>query len=213
MAPMAPPGGAMGVTVGPEILGRYAAEAGFSGDDLTIAIAVALAESGGRSDSVSPVNPKDGSRDYGHWQINDKAHAALFTQYPRWGYGPDNARMAYAVWQGSGWKAWTTYNSGAYRAHMEAAARGAANPSLPTQQGETETVMAPWLQAITNGVLQIAQSVFKAGAWMADPHNWVRASLVGLGGALVVGALVIVAKPVVAPIVAPAVKKVQKVVA
>lgn len=207
MAPMPPPGGGTtGQTVSPEILGRWAADAGFSGDDLVIAVAVALAESGGRSDAVGTNG--DGTRDYGAWQINDRAHADLFDRFPQWGYGPDNARMAHAVWAASGWSAWTTYKNGKYRAFMDQGRQGAANPNLPTQQGNVDTVVAPWLQGLANGVLQIAQAVFKGGAWAANPHNWVRASLVGLGGALVVGALVIVAKPVVDPAIKVAKKAV-----
>lgn len=91
-------------------IAAYASAAGFTGNDLSIAVAVCLAESGGRTNATN--HNSDGSTDYGLWQINS-VHADLLSQ-GSWSDPADNARMAHAVWQSSGWGAWTTYKSGAY---------------------------------------------------------------------------------------------------
>jgi hypothetical protein len=95
-----------------------AAGAGFSGPQLVTAVAVGLAESGGRSDALG-LN-SDGSRDRGPWQINDRAHpdvsdACAFDP-------PCAAQAAYAISiHGSDWWPWTTYASGKYRQFVPAA--------------------------------------------------------------------------------------------
>lgn len=94
----------------------------FSGKDLDIAVAVALAESGGRTDAHY-VGPRDDS--YGLWQINmlggmgperrQKFHLGSNSDL----FKPStNARVAYAIFKGSGWSAWATYTSGAYKDHL-----------------------------------------------------------------------------------------------
>lgn len=90
--------------------------AGFDDKNLATAIAVALAESGGDRDAISITN------DYGLWQINKRAHAKLFTQY-QWNREADNAKMAKAVWDGAGWKAWTVWKTGAYLRYKARAER------------------------------------------------------------------------------------------
>lgn len=100
-------------------ISTYASRAGFSGDDLKIAVAVALAESGGNPQSHN-ITPPDNS--YGLWQINMygtlgparratyglASNDALFDP-------ATNARVAHGVFKASGWKAWTTYTRGTYK--------------------------------------------------------------------------------------------------
>lgn len=100
-------------------IGQYAKGAGFSGDDVDIAVAVAMAESGGNTTSHNTTPPDDS---YGLWQINMygalgparrkafglKADADLFDPVV-------NARAAKSVKDGSGWDAWTTYTTGKYK--------------------------------------------------------------------------------------------------
>lgn len=109
-----------------EIAGA-AQQAGFTGQDLVIAVAVAFAESSGETTQVHPND--DGSTDYGLWQINT-VHGSLLNQGDK--FNPiDNARMAYTVWRDSGWGAWTTYNTGAYLPYMARAQLAAGNPVSP----------------------------------------------------------------------------------
>jgi hypothetical protein len=96
-------------------IASYAYQAGFRGADLVIAVAVAFAESGGNPSAINTTNA-NGSRDYGLWQINS-VHSDLLAS-GSWSNPADNARMAYSVWKGSGWRAWASYNSGSYRSHL-----------------------------------------------------------------------------------------------
>jgi LysM repeat protein len=70
-----------------------------------IAAEIAMAESGGRQFAHSPTN------DFGYWQINGGHGPALATYNPI-----GNARAAIAIsGNGSSWRPWTTYVTGAYR--------------------------------------------------------------------------------------------------
>ena|SRR5215471_18236812 len=83
-------------------------QAGGNPAQANMASAIAMAESGGR-DVVSPPNT-DGSLDRGYWQINS-SHGSQSTLDPL-----GNARAAIAISSnGTNWKPWVTFNSGAYR--------------------------------------------------------------------------------------------------
>lgn len=97
--------------------------AGFSGVDLTVAVAIAFAESGGDPRAHNP-RPPDNS--YGLWQINMIGglgparrkqfnlpnNEALFDP-------ATNARVAYAIYKARGSFAdWSTYNNKSYKRYM-----------------------------------------------------------------------------------------------
>lgn len=105
------------------------AKAGFSGEDLRIGVAVALAESGGNA--LARHENTNGSVDYGLWQINS-IHAGIL-RVGTWTNSYDNAIMAYKVWReaGSSWTPWVTYNSGAYAKYMSAASEAQDAPVNP----------------------------------------------------------------------------------
>lgn len=108
----------------------YAYQAGFRGQALTVATAVALAESGGRPRAHNPV-PPDNS--YGLWQIN--MLGALGPERRRafhlGGNGElfdprANARAAFAISrQGRSFGPWSTYTNGAYRRFLGPARQAA----------------------------------------------------------------------------------------
>jgi hypothetical protein len=182
---------------------QWAVQGGFGGlvtevtgaasgeDTVTVATAIGLAESSGNPDVTH--HNADGSVDYGVWQINDKAHEPLFVQFPQW-WTVTNADMAFQVYQeaGNSFKPWTTFTSGAYKLHMPAAAAARGQAGAPTAQGQVVT-NNPLVNA-TNGLLGIAQKVFSAGTWLSSRQNWGRVAFVALGGAALVGALVIIAR-------------------
>jgi len=103
-------------------IGQYAILAGFSDQNaLTVAIAIALAESSGQI-AVTHKN-MDGSTDYGLWQINSVhssySPARLLT--PLY-----NAQAAYNIsGSGSNWNPWTTYTTGVYQKFLSEARNGA----------------------------------------------------------------------------------------
>lgn len=104
-------------------LRQLVTSAGFTGKDVDIAVAVILAESGGNPRAHNAVPPDDS---YGLFQVN-MLGALGPDRRKRYGlkantdlYDPaTNARVAYGIFKGSGWKAWTTYTRGAYKKYME----------------------------------------------------------------------------------------------
>lgn len=113
----------------PSEIADVAAAAGFSGDALVTAVAVALAESGGRPDAIGDRNrPHTGCTSRGLWQINTCPGRDANDPIRR-GRTPDaladpatNAAAAFAISRrGTSWQPWTTYRTGAYRTHLPAA--------------------------------------------------------------------------------------------
>lgn len=104
---------------------QHAANAGFTGDDLDIAVAVALAESGG---DPKKHNPKPPDNSYGLWQINmlgdmgpERRKRFGLTSNDQLFDPATNARAAYSIFKTQGWeKGWTTYKSGKYKSFMPA---------------------------------------------------------------------------------------------
>lgn len=100
-------------------LQSYASNAGFSGDDLNTACAVALAESSGNPGAVGDLNVTPGGS-IGLWQVNLKAHPEYTADQLK---DPQtNANAAYAIYQAAGdaFTPWTTFNTGAYLAYVPA---------------------------------------------------------------------------------------------
>jgi hypothetical protein len=115
----------------PAQVSYYAQNAGFTGQALITAVAIALAESSGNSNVYNPETtagapPGEGS--YGLWQIylNDHPEYAGVNLYDP----QTNANAAFALYSAAGgFTPWTTYNSGAYQAYLIPAASAA--PSIP----------------------------------------------------------------------------------
>lgn len=97
-------------------IAQLAWDAGFRGEDHSIAVALTVPESGRNPEAISPINA-DGSQDRGLLQINS-VH----------GYDPDrllepayNMAAAREVWERQGWGAWTAYRNGLHRPSLDAA--------------------------------------------------------------------------------------------
>jgi hypothetical protein len=103
---------ATSVSGGPRLgvaqIGEVAAQAGFSGEGLAMAIAVALAESGG--DPLATDYDRNGTVDRGLWQINS-VHSAYSAACD---YAPSCAAgAAYQISDGGrDWGPWVTYQHG-----------------------------------------------------------------------------------------------------
>jgi hypothetical protein len=199
-------------------LADAAFRAGWRGQDLIVAVAVGLAESGG---NPAARNTSGGADSRGVWQINVAAGA-----HPEYAdrnlYDLDtNAAAAFEIWKAHGWGPWQAHNNGAYLLRMPAAlaaveARGlnkigaaASDAASAAAAGAFGGVGIGALSDAAHNIpgadaLSAARSglaiVWKAGAWMADPHNWLRVVQVAVGGGLIIGGIVIVARPVLEPI-------------
>jgi len=145
-------------------IASLARSAGFSGGDVPIAVAVALAESGGDPKSHNPT-PPDNS--YGLWQINMLGSMGP-DRRKRFGiasndalYDPaTNARAAYSIWKESGWKAWTTYTRGTYKKYLDSNDTGSASPATSTSGG-------PGLDPVGSAINAFGDTIFKGFANIA----------------------------------------------
>jgi hypothetical protein len=110
----------------------YAAKAGFTGADLDIAVAVALAESGGNTEAHNSKPPDDS---YGLWQINmlgamgpDRRKRFGLTSNQQLFDPATNARVAYGIWKSQGWdKGWTTYGTKNFKDFLDLVKKGKAD--------------------------------------------------------------------------------------
>lgn len=111
----------------PEQIALCASKAGFTGTNLVIAVAIALAESNGNALAIGDAQ-LDPYRSYGLWQINSHAHPNLIglpANPSKW-YDPFvNAKFAWKVSNGgSNWKPWSVYIHGTYNSRLTAAKAG-----------------------------------------------------------------------------------------
>jgi hypothetical protein len=115
-------------------IAALARQAGFRGEDLTTATAVALAESGGRADAVGDTSLQNGTwgPSVGLWQIR-----SLHEQRGTGGVRDElanrdpatNARHARAIASTErGWRHWSVVLHGTYRAHLSEARRASGVP-------------------------------------------------------------------------------------
>jgi len=110
-------------------IAQLAAAAGFSGDDLATAVAIALAESGGNPKAYNPetaARAPEGQGSYGLWQIFLKAHPEFAGQDLT--DPATNAAAAFSVYSAAGqsFTPWSTFGNGAYQTYLSQA-QGAVN--------------------------------------------------------------------------------------
>jgi hypothetical protein len=106
---MAPPTAQRRLTAN-QIAG-YARAAGFAGDDLATAVAVALAESSGDTHARAPSGCC-----HGLWQIHARAHNEAITDLWDPAY---NARVAHRIWtRAGGWGPWEAYTRGLHTRYL-----------------------------------------------------------------------------------------------
>jgi hypothetical protein len=117
-------------TISAQQIAQHAYNAGFRGDALTTAVAVALAESHGDTGIHGDVNLQTGAwgPSVGLWQIRslNPGHGTAVEQALRNATAnadpATNARHAYAISrQGTNFGPWSTYTSGAYRGYLDRA--------------------------------------------------------------------------------------------
>lgn len=162
----------MGV-ISPTQIASAAASAGIPRDKLAVAVAIALAESGGDTNAY---NGKGMDDSYGLWQIN-MIGAMGPVRRQQFGIGSNqelfnpaiNARaMAFISAQGKNWTPWTTYTRGTYLTHMgraNEAVKGVGTvPSLPgiPSLGDLTSVNKA-LKTLTSPIMWTRVGMFAAG--------------------------------------------------
>jgi Lysozyme like domain len=208
----------------PAEVAQYASAAGFRDQELVIAVAIALAESGaapvGGSGGNANAHNDRGEDSRGLWQINVSSSANPDLKGMNLYDPATNAKAAMIIKQRQGWMAWSVFRpdrgakyllfmpkAGVAVQSMSTRFRTSDNPlndplGAGTDVVESSEVLADAGRAIGQGVSLAA----KAGTFLMDPQNWLRIVYVGVGVAMIVGGLLIIAKPVVQPAVDVAAK-------
>lgn len=135
----------------------YARSAGFNGTGLTMAIAVALAESGGDPNAQGQNRNGQGvvtSVDRGLWQINSVYHPEVSDQCA---YNPGCAAgAAFNISQrGLNWRPWSTFINGSYKQYMSrasVAASGTGGNVVSPNQNTKGTAPSSTANSLTNVV-------------------------------------------------------------
>lgn len=136
-------------------IASLASGAGWVGNDVNIAVAVALAESSGNPHDHNSKPPDDS---YGLWQINMlgsmgparrkqfnlKSNSDLFDP-------ATNARVAHGIWAEHGWQPWTTYTHGIYKQFM--------NGSDASTASDTVTATPPDTSGNNGGLFGIGSAI------------------------------------------------------
>jgi tape measure domain-containing protein len=118
-------------------LKALAMAAGFNDRDASIMAAIAMAESGGRSNAHNN-NAATGDNSYGLWQVNMLGRMGP-QRRQAFGIGSNealfdpavNASAARKVFESQGFGAWSVFKSGAYRQFLPQAMRASAAPMAP----------------------------------------------------------------------------------
>jgi hypothetical protein len=147
--------------VTPAGLGALARQVGLSGPKVGIAVAIALAESGGDPRATNTNNDRHRSVDVGLWQINTYWHPQYDTE--RLKEPLYNAQAMAAISKGgTDWTPWATFDNGRYREFIEegGSAVDAPEVSAGEQAGELLGFANGWERAVLGIVLA---AVFTAG--------------------------------------------------
>jgi hypothetical protein len=110
--------------------------------------AIALAESGGQTNSLNPNDNHGTQSSYGLWQISTGTHKE---PDPNWADPVTNAKLAIGKLKSQGLAAWGTYSSGAYKPFLKngvpptSVGVGTTPVSDPTTAGDTfDSVDCAW---------------------------------------------------------------------
>lgn len=165
----------------------YAKGAGFRGNEVAIATAIAIAESSGNTHAHNDTFVT-GDNSYGLWQINmigglgpaRRAHFKLNKNEEL--FDPaTNARVAYALYKARGnWFDWSAYTNGKYLLHLVRghAAAKVADPNM-------DTLLPDSIDEKVGGAITTVQTAEKIVAFLTDKANWLRVAMFAGGSILV----------------------------
>lgn len=138
-----------------------------------IMAAIALAESGGRSNALNAKDNGGKQSSFGIWQISNGTHSPPSAN---WANAQENAKLAVAKEKEQGLKAWGTFNSGAYKKFL----RRGVNP---IQSG------TPPIQTVSSGG-GILGGILGS---LVSPDTIQRVGLVIFGGFVVIVGVMLLA--------------------
>lgn len=161
-------------------IANAARTAGLNGQQAAIAVAIALAESGGNTHAHNAI-PPDNS--YGLWQINmlGSMGPARRQQFGLSSneelYDPVvNAKAMFAISNGgTNWRAWTTYTRGTYLRYL---ARG--SQAVGSEAG-IGTSPNGGLQTTPVGLSGQLDSITQFFKLLSNPRFWIRLGILNLG--------------------------------
>ncbi len=187
----------------PAQIATYTYQAGFRGTDFVRSIAVVLAESGGNTNAR---NTTGGNDSRGLMQINVGPRAN--PQYAsRNLYDPAvNVATGKELQSSKGWTPWIS-SAGGQALYMPVAIQTAATfgPGIAGATAGQQAVQSGTgaikdvAKSATSGLTDLGQAASKVGAWITTPSNWLRIIYVLVGGALAIGAILVIARPVAEP--------------
>jgi autotransporter adhesin len=183
---------------------NVAIASGWRGDDAVTAVAIGLAETDGRPDDaavgdVSLETAKWGPS-IGIWQCRTlKAERGTGSDRDELALKGDARRQgsaAFHIWQEKHNKftPWTTYVDGKYLLFMPRAKAAVAGKTV-NDDGSASATGDTTRTGPLAGVANAVELAAHAGKWMGDPHNWLRVGLAVVGGGLVLGGLLVMARP------------------
>jgi hypothetical protein len=170
----------------------YASKAGFSGADLDIAVAVALAESGGVTTAHNPdASTKDNS--YGLWQINmysdlgpSRRKQFKLANNEQLFDPTVNAHVAHEIFKQQGWDdGWTTYGTKKYEDILKVVKsgkdiEGAVGPDGKPTSESIEERGDSGLGGISKAINAFGETVFKGATNFAGVGIAVGLLIVGV---------------------------------
>lgn len=181
-----------------ECIAGVAHVAGFGRDRPTLerAVAVALAESSGRTKIVNSIGCC-----VGLWQINVKAHkqySVAQMQDPQ-----QNANAAWSISNGGrDWRPWEAFTNGSYLLHMPTAKAGVTKfySRNPGENPDNNPLVPDQLEQPLDQLQQLSTFPAKVLAWISDRNNIIRLAKVGIGVGIVFVGVAVLARPIVKPV-------------
>lgn len=184
-----------------------AQKAGWNRAQAVIAMAIAMAESGGKKNAINKKNT-NGTEDYGLWQVNS-VHG--YDKNRLLNDGEYNAAAAYAIYKKQGWAAWSVFKSGAYKSNLDVldeSAKRAAEREYGT--GKISDTILNTSSDVTNAVSDATDAVTGQFDSVGDFLNtlgkkstWMSVGQVAIGGVLVTVAVLIFAAEFVKKVPTP----------
>jgi murein DD-endopeptidase MepM/ murein hydrolase activator NlpD len=128
---------------------NLARQAGFTEENAIIAAAIAMGESGGKSDSH---NTKYPDNSYGLWQINmldEPGYMLGEERRKKFGLKSNkdlfdpltNAKAAFAISGGSKFGAWSVFSQGIYKDYLPEARKAASSPQMTSAKASSQSSM------------------------------------------------------------------------